>query len=256
MKLNTPLTKAIAILAGSSLAFAASSVSAASIDQALQKSQAKVAAAKKSQQRIDKLQEQTQDLLGQFKITNDQIDDLALYNELQQKKVEARRKALEDLNERIGRIDSIKQGIDPLTQKMLDALEDFIRLDLPFNTAERLETVTTIRNRDVKSAEQFRQALEAYEIESQYGRKVQFFPSALLPIDGQDLPVDMLAVGRIALVAQTPDTQTTLAYDRTSQQWQVLPSGEYRTAIQKAIKIAKNQAPNNIVRLPIPAPGE
>ena len=234
-----------------------SAVQAQSIDTALQRSQSKVTAAKKSQQRIDKLQEQTQDLLGQFKVTNDQIDDLALYNELQEKKVAAARASLDNLNSQIDRIDSIKQGVDPLTQKMLDALTNFIELDMPFNVEERLSIVRKIQNNsELKSSEQFRQALEAYEIESQYGRKVQFFPSTVLSFNGAELPVDILAIGRIALVAQTADTQTTLAYNKETKKWEELPSGEYRTAVQKALKIAKNQAPNNIVSLPIHAPGQ
>ncbi|HAD10475.1 MAG TPA: hypothetical protein DCF62_13420, partial [Porticoccaceae bacterium] len=37
-------------------------------------------------------------------------------------------------------------------------------------------------------------------------------------------------------------------------QWQALPSGEYRSAVAKAVRIAKKQAAIDVLRLPIQSP--
>ncbi|HAD10133.1 MAG TPA: hypothetical protein DCF62_11675, partial [Porticoccaceae bacterium] len=61
----------------------------------------------------------------------------------------------------------------PLSIKMLDALEQYINLDLPFEREARLTSVARVRaNLDAtrfSAAEKFRQVLELYDIESGYG---------------------------------------------------------------------------------------
>ena len=55
--------------------------------------QAKVDAARASQVRINKLQDQTAELISQFKVVNKQIDGLRVYNQQLEKQLDAQRAA-------------------------------------------------------------------------------------------------------------------------------------------------------------------
>ena len=97
--------------------------------------------------------------------------------------------------------------------------------------------------------------LEAYNIEAEYGRKVETY-SETLTIGGQERQVNILAVGRVALVYQTKDAAETGAWDKSSGSWVALSSGDYRSAVLQGIKIAKKQASIDVMQLPISAPEE
>lgn len=132
-----------------------------------------------------------------------------------------------------------------------------VALDAPFLKAEReerLQQLIAIQERsDVSVSEKFRQVLEAYKIESEYGRKLEIYKDTL-EIDGQEREVNILMVGRVALVYQTTDTQKSGAYNRKTGQWESIDSGDYRAAILKGLKIAKKQATIDIMDLPVLAP--
>jgi hypothetical protein len=106
---------------------------------------------------------------------------------------------------------------------------------------------------DISVAEKFRQVLEAYKIESEYGRKIDTYKDTLT-VGGQEREVNVLRVGRIALMYQTTDTELSGAWDQRAQAWTELDSGEYRSAILKGIRIAKKQASIDVLKLPILAP--
>ncbi|HAG73053.1 MAG TPA: hypothetical protein DCL66_12695, partial [Gammaproteobacteria bacterium] len=56
------------------------------------------------------------------------------------------------------------------------------------------------------------------------------------------------------LMYQTTDHQVTGAWDNVARQWVELPAGDYRSAIQKAIRIAQNLDAPDIINLPVIAP--
>jgi hypothetical protein len=140
---------------------------------------------------------------------------------------------------------------------MLDGLEQFVALDVPFHMDERRDRLDMLRNNqeraDISVAEKFRQVLEAYKIEAEYGRKLDTYRDTL-NVGGQEREVNILRVGRIALMYQTTDTELSGAWDQRQRAWVELNSGEYRSAILKGIRIAKKQATIDIMNLPILAP--
>jgi len=223
----------------------------------LQVSQSKIAAGQASQKRVDKLQQETLDIVQQFKVVNKQIDGLRVYNAQLEKQLENQRKVLVDLEQSIDQVTVIERQIQPLILRMLDGLEQFVSLDLPFRLEEREKRIADLRanqdRADITVAEKFRQVLEAYSIESEYGRKLDTY-TANLEVGGQERQVNILAVGRVALMYQTVDTKFSGAWDKTQNAWVELDSGEYRAAILKGIRIAKKQASIDVMELPILAP--
>ena len=236
---------------------AAVNSSAAEVDTVLKTGAGKTAAAQSSQKRIDKLADQTYDILQDFRVVNKEIEGLEVYNAQLEKQIENQQTTMADIADSIENATIIERQIMPLSIKMLDALEQYVNLDLPFQNEMRLESIAQVRaNLDkarFSSAEKFRQVLELYDIESDYGSTISEY-GGILPLNGQERQVTFLRVGRIALLYQTSDQSQTGVWDTRSGSWQPVSSGEYRSATSKAIRIAKKQAAINMLNLPISAP--
>ncbi|GLS25332.1 DUF3450 domain-containing protein [Marinibactrum halimedae] len=219
--------------------------------------QSKITAGVQSQKRIDKLADETATLLQEFKTVNKQIEGLRVYNAQLEKQLQSQRDVIKDLEESIENVTVMERQIQPLVLRMLDGLEQFVSLDVPFHADERAKRIELLRNNmeraDISVAEKFRQVLEAYKIEAEYGRKLDTYEGSL-ELNGQEREVNMLRVGRIALMYQTKDTQLSGAWDAKQGAWVPLDSGAYRSAILKGIRIAKKQATIDIMNLPVLAP--
>jgi hypothetical protein len=233
------------------------SVLADTVDSILRVSEAKTAAAQESQAKINKLSEQTGDLLDEYKRVNKQIDGLRVYNARLEKQIDNQKKRIVDIEESIAQVTVIQRQITPLVIRMIDALEKFVELDVPFHLEERQQRIEFLRSNldrsDVTVAEKFRQVLEAYKIENEYGRKIDTYKDTI-EIDGVEREVNVFRAGRIALLYQTTDLEVTGAWDNTSRSWQKLESNEYRNAVQQGIRIANKQASIDILNLPVAAP--
>ena len=151
----------------------------------------------------------------------------------------------------------IQRQMMPLVIRMIDGLEQFIQLDVPFELDERMARLEFLRDNvdrsDMTVAEKFRQVLEAYNIELQYGRGVETY-SDTIEINGVVRDVDFLRVGRVSLVYQTTDGKESGVWNVSTQSWDPLPSGDYATAIRKGVRIAKKQATIELLNMPVAAP--
>lgn len=248
---------AAVVLVGSLLG----ATSIAQADQTLQAildvSTQKNAAARKSQGKIDKLAEETRSLLSDYKTVNKQIDGLKVYNARLERQISNQERRIGDIDESIANVTVVQRQMTPLVIRMIDGLEQFVELDIPFHIDERRQRVAFLRanldRSDVTIAEKFRQVLEAYKIENEYGRKIDSYKGSV-PIDGVERDVNFFRVGRVALLYQTTDTEVSGAWDQSSRSWIQLDSGEYRNAIMKGLRIARKEASIDLLKLPIPAP--
>jgi septal ring factor EnvC (AmiA/AmiB activator) len=247
--------KVMAMSAVLSTGFMAGTALAQQVDTVLQEGAEKVANQKASQQRVDKIADEAYDLLQEYKTVNKQIEGLRVYNAQLDRQIANQNQTIADLQESIENATLMERQIMPLTVRMLDGLEEFVKLDLPFKREERLQAIQDVReNLDssrFSAAEKFRQVLELYDIESEYSRTVDQFEGTA-EIDGQERQVNFLRVGRIALLYQTPNQDITGVWDDEANAWQ--QANEFRSAVSKGIRIAKKQAAIDILTLPIPAP--
>lgn len=226
------------------------------LDEILQVGEAKTTMAQESQRRIDRLAQETEDLMQQFKVVNKEIEGLRTYNSQLERQIDAQLRVLNDLDESIEQVTVIERQIQPLVLKMLDALEQFVELDMPFHLDERLSRIENLKDNqdraDISVAEKFRQVLEAYRIESEYGRFLDTYRDTL-EVDGQEREVNILRVGRVSLMYQTTDTERQGAWDSEQEAWVEL-DGSYRNSILKGLRIARDQAAQDIMMLAIQAP--
>lgn len=245
------MTMSVGTLLGTSAA------QANTVDAVLKVGQAKTAAAQKSQQKIDKLSSETGDLLQDYKTVMKQVDGLRVYNARLEKQIANQLKRIDDIESSIEQVTIIQRQVTPLVIRMIDGLEQFVKLDVPFHMDEREERLEFLRanidRSDLSVAEKFRQVLEAYKIENEYGRKIDSYKGSVA-IDGVEREVNFFRVGRVALLYQTTDTEISGAWDKESQSFVQLDKGEYRNSILKGLRIARKQASIDILKIPVSAP--
>lgn len=246
-----------ALVSAGTLAGAAAAVQASTLDQVLAVGENKNTAARKSQAKIDRLADETADLLSDYKTVNKQIDGLKVYNARLQRQIDNQIKRIGEIDESISQVTVIQRQMTPLVIRMIDGLEKFVALDVPFHMEEREKRISFLRSNldrsDVTVAEKFRQVLEAYKIENEYGRKIDAYKGSV-EIDGVERDVNFFRVGRVALLYQTTDTEVSGAWDQASRSWVSLERGEYRNAIMKGLRIARKEASIDLLNLPIAAP--
>lgn len=235
--------------------FGSAAMADQNLNAVIQAGNAKTTLAQDSQKRIDRLAQETDDLTIQFKQQNKLIDDLRVFNAQMAKQVEKQAVVVNDLEQSIEKVTVIERQIQPLVFRMLESLEQFVALDVPFSLKERNDRIGMLRNNqeraDISASEKFRQVLEGYKIESAYGSTIEAY-SDVLNVGGEDLAVSVLRIGRIALMFQTEDGLKSGYYD-AKQGWVNLDNS-YNAAILKGLKIARDQASKDIMLLPVKAP--
>ena len=246
-----------ALVSTGALMGAVAAVQASTLDSILKVGEAKNQAARKSQVKIDRLADETRDLLSDYKTVTKQVDGLKVYNARLQRQIDNQKTRVEKIEASISQVTIIQRQMTPLVIRMIDGLEQFVELDVPFAQEERMQRIAFLRSSldraDVSVAEKFRGVLEAYNIELQYGRGMDTYRDSI-ELGGVQREVDFLRVGRIALVYQTTDGTISGAWDKSSGAWVDLPSGEYDAAIRKGIRIAKKQATIELLNMPVSAP--
>lgn len=246
-------TLLLAVFIGSGVSIAG----AQSIDPIIEVGKERTAAAKASQAKIDRLADETANLLTDYKTVMKQVDGLKVYNARLERQIANQERRIRDIDASIAEASVIQRQIPPLVVRMLDGLDQFINLDMPFDLDTRLGNIEAVRanmdRSDVTSAEAFRQILELYSIELQYGRGIESYSDAI-ELGGVEREVDILRIGRVALVYQTTDGAETGAWNRDTQSWEELSSGDYAAAVRKGVRIAKKQATIELLNMPVSAP--
>ena len=230
--------------------------SSQSLNEILNKQQGRTKLAQESQERIDNVVKQTRTLEEQYKATLKEIDGLKVYNTLLGLQVENQQLKMSDLRESIDQVEVINRQIVPIMTKMIDGIEQFVALDVPFLIEERTDRIARLKELmqrdDITVAEKFRKVTEAYQIENDYGATIEAYRDAIT-IDGATREVEFLRVGRVALLYQSPDGKVSGAWDQQARQWQAL-GNEFKNQIRQGLKIANKQIAPELVLLPISAP--
>jgi hypothetical protein len=210
-----------------------------------------------SQVKISNLSNQTQELLGEYRLVLQQIDRLIAYNEYVERLITDQEFQIKDINQQLIDFAIIERGIVPLMLESIDTLDKFIDLDIPFLLDERKQRIARLRiimdQSDITVSEKYRQIMDAYQIETSYGSDIEAY-IGFLEIDGENRQVDFLRIGRTSLTYQTPDQEETGFWNKELQEWEDLPR-KYTDYVKQGLKIAKKQVTPDLIELPIEAPG-
>jgi hypothetical protein len=231
-----------------------SPMSAQNVDQIISAEGNRIEQGQESQDSIDVVVDATSGLIEQYRAVTKEVDGLVVYNTLLQRQIDDQNETLRQMRESIDNVQFVERQILPLLTRMITGLEQFVSLDVPFLVEERSSRVTNLtevlERADVSAAEKFRVVMEAWQIENDYGRTIEAYTDN---VDGRE--VDVLRIGRVALLYQTPDGQTSGSWDKDLNQWVEVDNG-FRTAIRNGIRLARNQIGPDLLLLPIAAPKE
>ncbi|WP_333970532.1 DUF3450 domain-containing protein [Alteromonas mediterranea] len=209
--------------------------------------------AAKSQEKINGITDQIDSKLQQFKTLMKEIEGLEVYNTQLRKQINNQEQEMADLNSAIDEVSVVERQITPLMMRMIDGLEQFVALDVPFLPQERANRVADLRammdRADVAASEKFRRVMEAYQVEMDYGRTMEAY-SGIHSINGQERDVEFLRLGRTALMYQTRDASMQGVWNKQTRQWEELDSS-YRTQITKGLRMAKKQLAPDLLMLPV-----
>ena len=137
--------------------------------------------------------------------------------------------------------------------KMIDALDKFVNLDLPFLMNERIQRVNSLKDimdrGDISTSEKFRKVTEAYQIETDYGRTIEAYRDTI-NFDGETFNADFLRIGRVSLAFVTSDGDKAGYWDKSSGSWQE-SSGSVKRSTIDGLKIALKQAPPSLITIPL-----
>ena len=213
---------------------------------------------KDSQTVVSDLSDETQNLLGQYRLVLQQTDRLIAYNDYVERLIVDQETQITDIRKQLDQFALIERGIVPLMLDSIDTLDKFIDLDVPFLLEERKARVARLRTimnlSDVTVSEKYRQIMDAYQIETTYGRDIEAY-TGLLEIGGISRQVDFLRIGRTSLTYQTPDQEETGFWNKQERRLEKLPN-KYQNYVTQGLRVARKQVTPNLLELPIEAPGE
>jgi hypothetical protein len=247
---------AVLLLSTLGAIFTAEMVAGQAVQQIVAAESRRIQLAQAAQDQIDGIVEETRSVAEEYRAVMKEVDGLLVYNTLLDRQIEDQEEELRNLRLSIDQVQFIERQVLPLLTRMIDGLEQFVALDVPFlidERNERVENLTILLERaDVTAAEKFRVVMEAWQIENDYARTIYTYTDEL-EIDGTPREVDVLQVGRVALVYQTADGAESGAWNQRTRSWESV-GDEFRNPIRQGIRLARNQIAPDLLLLPLAAP--
>ena len=252
---------------GGILMVASSLVWAAPVEQAVDKLVAANQQGSASQGKIDDLVADTQALSARYVQVQSQSQLLHKNNQYLQSLVDDQVQKIAAIELQLHNIESTNANLIPLMQEMLLSLEQFIALDLPFLSQERQTRLTSLQRlfvqSDISLANKYRSLLEAYQIESDYGRTIETYiddyvdeavagATSSATARGHVSQVQYFRLGRIGWYYLSLDGSKAARFDRQSQTWQPVDN-QAKAGIAAGIDMAKQKLAPELLTLPIAA---
>tara|TARA_Y100000385_G_C13031314_1_gene610885 strand:+ start:156 stop:926 length:771 start_codon:yes stop_codon:yes gene_type:complete len=206
-----------------------------------------------AQLEIDKLDEKSKKIYYEYKDTLAEYKGLKNYDDQLQQIVFSQEEEIVSLISQIDSLDETNKDILPFLKRMIDALREFIKLDIPFLYNQRMDKVNNlddiILRSNVTTAEKFRKVFEAYQSEHSYGNTIETYDDIMM-LNGQELSVSFFRLGRIGYYYKTLDGDQSGYWNKKNSKWVDMGS-KLSNEIESAIDIANRQAPPNFITLPV-----
>ena len=232
-----------------------SALNAASLQPALNLDAKNQKRSAESQKHIDKLDDERQQMLQKYLLLQRRIALLRSDNAQLQTRIKAQQHSHVLLQQQLAEIEITRSGLAPLLEQMHNTLNEFVSHDLAFLPQERQARLQRLSSRldrpDISDGERYRQILEAYQIELEYGRTIEAYQASLNPASaGQSRHVNFFRLGRIGLYYLTLDGAEAAVWDSTNKLW-IRLDDEQRSQLAQAIRMAHQEAIPGFIHLPL-----
>lgn len=207
---------------------------------------------REAQGEVDAVHSETRRLVDEYRAELKIVDGLETYIEMLDAQLNAQAEEITVLQTSITDVAVIERQILPLLGRMIDGLEQFVALDVPFLPEERTDRVTKLRTllsrSDVTVAEKARRVFEAFQIETEYGRTIEAY-RAKLAVDGATFDADFLRIGRVALMYRTVGDERLGFWN--GETWEALPNSPYRRLLEQGLKVARQEVAPELITIPL-----
>ena len=232
-------------------------VNTKALDNLLAAQSAADQAGKAAQDQIDQLDDATQQMASKYSRALELTASVNKYNAHLQEQVAAQRTELKSIEAQLATIETTSRDVFPLMEKMVDMLAQFVAADMPFKIDERTKRVESLKGlmdrADVTVSEKYRRILEAYQIEMEYGRTLDDYPSTIGE-GAEAKAADIVRLGRVVLMYQLPDGSDAGYWDTTQKKW--VSDTAYAHDVKNAVRVAKKLGAPDLLWVPLPAPVE
>ncbi len=207
-----------------------------------------------AQQSVDGQLEQIEAMEKAYQDELRLLDGLNMYNAMLQRQLDDQQMQISKFNTSINNATQIERQIMPLLVRMVDALDTFVAVDMPFLMEERTQRVMALREllhkAEYTTSEKTRRVFEAYQIENEYGYTIESYKGRV-SLDGNQFAVDFLRIGRVGLMFRDLAGERVGFWDNTNKQWQALTESQYKRHILKGLKIAREEISPELITLPL-----
>jgi hypothetical protein len=248
------------------MAFSANSVERLETGKALNsvliKGEQRADKAIKSQLTIDAIDADIRKSEREYRGVSKEIEGLTVYIKQLNKQLADQHSEKTDIEKSIRKVTLIERQITPLMLRMIDALDRFVEADVPFQKEERQGRVANLKDlmirSDVTVAEKYRNVMDAYQKEMDYGRTIKTYRSTINLAGSSadksgEREVDFLRVGRISLMFLSLDGESLGIWDQKVKEWKPLDA-DYKGKLNTALRIAREQAAPSLIKIPVAAP--
>lgn len=247
----------VRLLAALALAAAAlPALAADEITEAIDASQQAQKAARESQARINKLDDEARALKDKRRNLQWRALQQSAYAAQLEEEAAVEEKRKGELERQLQRIATTGTDLQPLMQRMVAELKAFIAADLPFLQQARAERVAALEallgDAQRTESEKFRRVLEAYRTEVDYGHSLGA-EDAEVECAGARGAATLVRVGRIGLYCLTADGKGGY-WNARQKKFQALDDDGIEE-LRRAVVVARGEGPPELLTLPVPAPG-
>ena len=208
-----------------------------------------------SQKRINDLDDQSKEMLQKYNLLVAETESMNAYSDQLALQVKDQGDAIQSYDKQLVDIEHTAREVMPMMERMLDQIDRFVQLDMPFLVEERRDRIQKLKDvmgkADVAISEKYRRIVEAYQIELDFGRTLESY-EAKLHGDAAGRTVRMLRIGRVALLYQTLDGEETGYWDVDKKSWVI--DNHYREAVLSGIDVALKKGAPELIEAPIRAP--
>tara|TARA_R110002072_G_scaffold149527_3_gene297424 strand:- start:4153 stop:4926 length:774 start_codon:yes stop_codon:yes gene_type:complete len=209
-----------------------------------------------TQQQIDTIDDERSNAELEYRALLQQVESQRLYVAQQQVFIQSQDNELDSLRLQIDSVGNIQRDIMPMLREMIENLENFIELDLPFQVDARMDEIADlyeiVDDPAISPAEKYRVILNAFEVEASYGRGIRTYEDVIETDEEGNATVSIsyLQIGRVALIRENPDDSLQL-FHRGATEWADIPSSEANN-VQRAFRIAREVTTPEVFLVPLP----
>lgn len=241
-------------LAASAAALVVAGAAHAQLDRALEVARQSTQDGARTQEQINNLADAADNAEREYLAVREQIESQRVFIAQQNVFLRSQENELAGLQSQLERVGNIEVDLAPMMLEMFNALEDFIGSDLPFRMDQRTQRLDNIRDvlgqANVSPAEKYRLLLNAFEIESAYGRSLNSYSEEVM-VDGVPQEANILQIGRVAMIRSVGGDLAIMTHD--NQTWRPVPSSMANN-VQRAFRIANEVTTPEVFEAPLPGP--